>query len=208
MSFILRSNTILIIKTLLYLIIVSLIFGFISQLALKLLNINLIYPNLKTHLYKNGIYFTIFSYAIITPLLEELSFRLWLKYSKTNIYISLISTILLLLKSNLSSNICLFILIATFTIAIILEFNNIQPSFFWHKHSKIIFLFSCLLFEICHVFNFKTNNTILLLSPIITLQQLSLGVILANTRIKNGIFYSILCHSLYNSLVILIEFME
>ncbi len=208
MSSTLRSNIILIIKILLCLIIVSLIFGFISQLALNFLNINLNYPNFKTYIYKNGIYFTIFSYAIITPLLEELSFRLWLNYSKTNIYISLLSTILLLLKSNLSSNICLFILIATFMIAIILEFKNIQPSFFWHKHSKIIFLFSCLLFGICHVFNFKTNNTILLLSPIITLQQLSLGVILANTRIKNGLFYSILCHSLYNSLVILIDFME
>lgn len=208
MSFILSSNIILTIKTLLYLIIVSIICNFISQFALNLLNINLNYPNFKTYIHKNGVYFTIFSYAIITPLLEELSFRLWLNYSKTNIYISLLSTILLLLKSNLSSNICLFILIATFMIAIILEFNELQPSFFWRKHSRIISLFSCLLFGICHVFNFKTNNTILLLSPIITLQQLSLGVILANTRIKNGIFYSILCHSLYNSLVISLEFME
>lgn len=206
MNFIVRISIKVIIKILLYLIVASVVFGFISQFTISLLNIDINYPSLKNHIHKNGIYYSIFSYAIITPLLEELSFRLWLKYSKINIAISLFSTILLLIKVDSSLHICLLLLAILLFIVLIIEFTKFKLSFIWDKYQKIIFLFSCFLFGISHIYNFKINNTILLLSPIITLQQISMGIILAKTRIKNGVIYSILPHSLYNSIIILVEF--
>lgn len=205
MNFTLRSNIKLTIKTSFYLIAASIIFGFVSQFTLNLFNITLNYISFKDYIHKDGIYYSIFSYAIVTPLLEELSFRLWLKYSKINIFISLLSTVVLLLKVNARLHVYLFALIALFSIVLMMESNKIQLSFLWKKYQKIIFSFSCFLFGVCHIFNFETNSTILLLSPIITLQQISMGVILAKVRIKNGIFYSILPHSIYNFLIILME---
>ncbi|MEI7502631.1 MAG: CPBP family intramembrane glutamic endopeptidase [Paludibacter sp.] len=123
-------------------------------------------------------------FIVLIPVLEELIFRLYLRY-----------------KHNILARFFIFGFIITGR-------NNkikIEEAFkrFWFKQYKYIFYFSAIIFGFVHVFNYDYNIKMLLLFPLLTAPQIVMGVFLGYMRVRFNIFQSIILHSLHNAIFVI-----
>ncbi len=110
--------------------------------------------------------------GIIVPIIEEFIFRFPLKYQRNYVFR-----------------------------AIDYLFKN-KGKMFWNKYFKFIFYSFAMVFALVHITNYNNNSIIFfLLIPIIILSQFIGGLTLGYTRIKLGLIWSILQHSLFNSII-------
>lgn len=58
-----------------------------------------------------------------------------------------------------------------------------------------------------HITNFEINTTIILLSPVLVLPQILLGGYFGYVRVRLGLQWSILLHSMYNGILFSIGFL-
>jgi hypothetical protein len=73
------------------------------------------------------------------------------------------------------------------------------------NHFRLYFYFSCILFGFYHITNYiPLNYKLFLIMPVIVFPQMILGTFLGYLRMKFGILYSILFHSITNVFPILI----
>ena len=121
--------------------------------------------------------------VVIGPLIEELIFRLYLRYKNNYALHFLISLVSLTGVRNEQKA-------ETFLISL------------WKKRYKFIFYFSAVLFGLIHISNFEFSYTILLLSPILVAPQIILGLIIGYVRVRNGFVSGLLMHSLHNAFFI------
>lgn len=68
------------------------------------------------------------------------------------------------------------------------------------------FYFLAILFGLVHLSNFTITNNVILLAPILVAPQIILGGYLGYIRVRFGLGWSILLHSAYNFIFILISF--
>ncbi len=143
--------------------------------------------------------------VLMIPFVEELTFRLFLKFKPQYFCLS----VFLLVQSfgglflGSKENFGFIILGVPFLLgltAFILSMSNKEEySKFWEKNIRYILYFSIISFGIIHVSNFKeTTSPILLMIPIIIFPQLLMGTILGFLRIKYGFIYSFIYHALNN----------
>ena len=112
--------------------------------------------------------------VVVVPFLEELIFRLALKYER-NIPLRLIGKAV----------------------------GEEKTRNFWDKNYRLIFYFSALCFGYAHIFNFGTLSTsILLFSPILILPQFFMGSVAGYLRVKFGFMWSYALHFCHNLLFI------
>ena len=212
------------------LIIVLLISFFISLILIVLTNFFLTLKGIKfpinytqKSIAYSGILYSLFSYVIYAPVIEELGFRLGLKYSRNNfsIMISCLSYFFLIIihfsiseyfksMDSYITNIIIALLFGIVTL-FILTFSQKIDSFltdFWSNHRKQVFYFSVFLFGGFHYFNFELNFKTLLLMPFITLPQTIYGLVFGYIRLKYSIFYSVLSHSLLNMVAFIPTFLD
>ncbi len=71
------------------------------------------------------------------------------------------------------------------------------------KNFKYIFYVFALIFGFIHISNYEITATSLILSPLLVAPQIVAGLVLGYTRVRLGLQYSILLHSLFNGLAIL-----
>ncbi len=71
------------------------------------------------------------------------------------------------------------------------------------KNFKYIFYGVALIFGFIHISNYDITTTSLLLSPLLVAPQIIAGLILGYVRIRLGLPYSILLHSMFNGLAII-----
>ena len=121
--------------------------------------------------------------VVIGPLIEELIFRLYLRYKNNYALHFLISIVSITGVRNEQKA-------ETFLIS------------FWKKRYKYIFYFSAVIFGLIHISNFEFSYTILLLSPILVAPQIILGIIIGYIRVRNGFVSGLLLHSLHNAFFI------
>lgn len=121
--------------------------------------------------------------VVIGPLIEELIFRLYLRYKDNYALRFLISIVSLTGVRNEQKA-------ETFFISL------------WKKRYKFIFYFSAVIFGLIHISNFEFSYTILLLSPILVAPQIILGLIIGYSRVRNGFVSGLLLHSLHNAFFI------
>lgn len=121
--------------------------------------------------------------VVIGPLIEELIFRLYLRYKNNYALHFLISLVSLTGVRNEQKA-------ETFLISL------------WKKRYKFIFYFSAVIFGLIHISNFEFSYTILLLSPILVAPQIILGLIIGYLRVRNGFVLGLLLHSLHNAFFI------
>lgn len=163
--------------------------------------------------------FSPFMYLIVggtlLPLLEELLFRLSLKFKP--IYLVLTSICAgyyiatkFVFHSRLSSfddtiyyRICIGLLTG---ICVLLILKNKKILDFlrdiWVRKFSIIYYMSAVVFAWLHLFNFELTLINLLLLPIITLPQLFSGLMMGYLRISFGFLYPLLIHIATNSILI------
>ncbi len=152
---------------------------------------------------------------ILGPLLEEVSFRLYLNWKIPFIITS--STLIGLgffckeylhtgiLSPDNWTNKILFIVGSVFLFSILCFAFKTEIEKFGMKFFKFIFYFSILLFGFLHIQNYTVNvnpKTILLI-PLLIMPQLLGGLNSAYIRIKYGILWSYFAHALLNSVAVM-----
>lgn len=183
--------------------------GFISE-----------YKNLAgTSLFQNHDIFTAYIIIIfVAPLIEELAFRSYLKFSKINLAISsaFISYFTLTYLSNSSIYVVnnntyykiMVSLVICFCIYYLLHKQRIffRANNFWEKNYSLIFYASAIFFGYLHLYNYgAVNLTMLLVSPILMLQFIVAGFMFGYVRIKLGLIWSISLHIMLNAFVSLLH---
>ena len=153
--------------------------------------------------------------SVIAPIIEEIGFRLYLKYSKLNLALSISFLVYYYLPGKgfssdlgtylmLEFYIRLLYLAFTFLLVyFVLNFKKIEDLIgnIWNKKFSYIFYFSAFLFGTIHIFNNNISLYTVLFGPIIQLSTIVGGIVFGYVRVKHGIKYSIALHSLNNFVV-------
>jgi len=141
--------------------------------------------------------------VVIAPITEEIIFRLILRPTYTNIILFSLFAFLgfafSIYKHNVPMMISSFFIAGIFALILSGRKKIVKTQFIIIRHYKLFFYFSCILFGLVHVFNNgHVTVGILLAAPILVLPQFICGGFLGFVRIKYGLIYSILFHSLIN----------
>lgn len=150
---------------------------------------------------------------IILPLLEELAFRLSLRFKPIYLPISLsvlayYAVTKFVYQTNLTNTDDHFeIRILTAVIVLLIFFILITQSkiknrihSFWKLNFKWIFYFLCISFAWMHILNYELNLKHLLLLPLITLPKLISAISYGYIRMHYGFIYSLGLHMCWNSI--------
>ncbi len=141
--------------------------------------------------------------VFLGPFLEEIFFRLFLKpnYKNMTLLLILFFTVAIFTIWKRNMPILLFSFFAIFLLLFILS----RPkNLFWFQrivlsHFRWVFYISCLLFGAIHILNFEhLNFKLFFAAPFIIFPQVVAGVFLGFVRMKYGIVFSVLFHSLIN----------
>ena len=145
-----------------------------------------------------------FKLIFFIPIIEETVFRLSLKFSKQNIFLSLAALQFILLYHTYS----LFVLIIiSLTTALIPYMRLIPETFYsrlgliWKNYFPLVYYGLAICFGLVHLSNFQNLRIAhYLLFPLIVSNQIIMGLIFGYVRVtfKNGFIYSILLHFLIN----------
>ena len=182
------------------------IFFIIGISFFKLENIDISTGGLE--FYKNK-WFLYLIPCLLVPVIEELSCRLFLKKSLINSYISLslITFILILLLQNRKIYSLDWYVLNTlvFSFSIWLSLFSFKKYFVNIKITdRTIFYGSAILFSLLHLSNYSFQINELPKYLFLIIPQLCSGLIYGYIRVKNGIIYSILLHSIHNTILMFI----
>lgn len=158
--------------------------------------------------------------GFILPLVEEVAFRLSLKFKP--VYFALSASVFLyyilsklVFQTKISAVDESFVLRMVISVSsgIVLysvtNHHSIRDALFrfWEKHFRSIFYLSCIVFAWVHVTKYELNALNVLLLPILTLPQLMSAVINGYTRVTFGFQYPLLFHISNNLLGIGLSFL-
>lgn len=147
--------------------------------------------------------------SVYAPILEELTFRLPLKFSKWNLTIASIGLSLTLcrvlaeLKYEYSIILSIGIGIVVYSILNKRILKNITE--FWLKNKLLNFYASLLIFSFLHLKNYELTKELLIFSPIFILPRILGGILFSYIRLNSGILPAILFHSFNNGIFKLIK---
>lgn len=203
------SNYKLLSKYVVYIFLSAIVLGLVTTLLVKL---EVLEPLSRYELFNTdkGPFLLFISTLILSPIIEEILFRLPLVYSPKNISlsISLLISIILAKLNYFDDKYFRLSIAVTFGILLFLALKNIlnknesvslRMKAFWSKNSKFIFYFSLILFALIHLSNFKAlSNHQLLFTPLLVGPQLVTGYFLANIRLSHGLLWSIQLHMIIN----------
>ncbi len=127
--------------------------------------------------------FILVSSVILAPLIEEVMFRLFLRYRRN--YPMLI-LLYLIKKSGVYGK------------------GNIHIPIYrwWRKRFIYIFYVSALMFGAVHMTNYQNGDSLFFLFPIFTFPQIVMGIFLGYIRLKQGFIWSVLLHALHNFILL------
>lgn len=138
----------------------------------------------RSGLYIYNYFGVLVTIVLIGPFLEELIFRLPMKYNRNY----LLRLIVYLIGLN-----------GTVEKKELLE-SNIKKS--WRKYFWIFFYAMSSIFAFAHLFNYEDYRHLLFWSPILTCSQLLGGMIMGYLRIRFGFIWGWYYHALFNMLII------
>lgn len=146
--------------------------------------------------------------AFLGPIIEELAFRLNLKFSKRNFLIMFIGISYSIFKIIFQfdwSNSLIITVILTFLLSLLLK-NKILDRLekFWKENRLIVFYFLLFSFVLLHSTNYELEFSTLIYIPLLMLPHFLAGLIFSYARLKSGIIMSISLHILNNGLFALL----
>jgi len=205
------------VKTLIYIFIISTVMVicsfFIIAMTYYILDWRIPTNYLLTETKTQGIWYLFLVSNIISPIIEEIRHRVCLRYSSLNFSLMLGAWFYFIFGYIYKGNERFFwennfftyrISVSFFLIILLYKLLgrygkiNIRLKNLWINYKKSIFYFFIISFGFIHITNFPINTNTLIMTPIITLPQTFLGLMLGYTRLKYGIIYSILMHTLFN----------
>jgi uncharacterized protein len=189
-------------RLLLFFYFISVPLGLVVGLLIKLLNFHdteFNYSTLKI----------LFVGIILGPIIEEILFRLLLMPKYKNIIIFFGFSVCIAFISLIKGSNLYLIIFLTFGIISFLFCQNKKylrkAQRFLLNHFNYIFYLSCILFGFYHITNFMpVNYKLIFIMPIIVFPQMVVGAFMGYIRMKFGITYSIIFHSITNIFPILV----
>lgn len=158
--------------------------------------------------------------GIILPFVEEIGFRLSLKFKP--IYLALSSSVFVyyfLTKAIFHTKISMidesFLIRVSISLLLgiilfpILNIESIKKRLtsFWSNHFPTIFYLSCIIFAWMHITKYEITVVNVLLLPILTIPQLLSAVIYGYTRVSFGFKYPLILHMTMNLITIGLSFL-
>lgn len=142
--------------------------------------------------------------AILAPIVEELIFRLNLKFSKRNFLIMFAGIAYSIFKIIIQLDWYYALLITsilTLLLGVLLK-NEVlvQLAEFWKKNRLTVFYFLLFSFALLHITNYDLNFSFLMYVPILILPHLLAGIVFSYARLESGIVMAISVHILNNAL--------
>ena len=142
--------------------------------------------------------------AFLIPILEELTFRLNLKFSKRNFLVMFFGISYSVFKIIFQfdwSNSLLITVILTLLLGLFLN-NKIlnRLEVFWKENRLIVFYFLLFSFVLLHTTNYDLKFSTLIYVPLLMLPHFLAGLLFSYARFKSGILMSISLHILNNGL--------
>jgi uncharacterized protein len=152
--------------------------------------------------FKNHLWVYFLLVVVVSPVVEEILFRLSLIFNPVNISLS-VSLIIAFIINRFSNHLVaiislIMVFFLIFKLTTIYKLNLIS---FWKKKFKFIFYFLPISFGLVHMTNYKyTESYQYLLVPLIVFPQLAIGFILSFTRLyyKKGFMIGIFIHITMN----------
>jgi membrane protease YdiL (CAAX protease family) len=147
--------------------------------------------------------------SVYAPILEELAFRLPLKFTKANLTIGSIGIsltfcrVLAELEYEYSLSLSMGIGIAVYLTLNERVLKNVSG--FWSRNKLLIFYSLLLIFSFLHLKNYELTTELLLYSPIFILPRILGGILFSYIRLNSGILIAILFHSFNNGILGLIK---
>ncbi len=142
--------------------------------------------------------------AFITPIIEELTFRLGLRFTKFNFIVMIcgftyiISKLIFQLHWSYTLIIIAFIAII---LTVILKQQLLERlASFWENNRLFVFYFLLVSFSTPHILNYEMSIATLLYLPLLMLPHFLAGLVFSYARLKSGIVLSISLHILNNGL--------
>jgi len=146
--------------------------------------------NIMTKLLKTistwpSIFILIFVLVILIPFLEELIFRLYLRY-----------------KYNYLAH--FFIFMTSIAGVKFHKKTEARVNHFWVKRYKIVFYFSAVLFGLVHLSNYEYSILVILFSPLIVAPQFVVGLFCGYLRVRHGLVWGYFMHAMHNAIFLCI----
>lgn len=150
---------------------------------------------------------------IVAPILEEMIFRLPLRYTPLNLTLPLhffsVTLVLVLVGSKIVSPLlAALLLVAVVSLGLLLRLwlkRKVNPKkihTFYERFIGWLVYGSSLIFGLVHVTNFDLAarpGQIWLLTPLLVLPQIALGIFLAFVRLRYGFWWSVFTHGFHNA---------
>ena len=147
--------------------------------------------------------------SVYAPILEELVFRLPLKFSKRNLIIASIGLSLISFRifSGFEYIYCVALGVGIGLVSQFLMTNKMLTilSGFWLNHRLIIFYTSLLSFSFLHLKNYEITTELLRFSPIFVLPRFLSGIFYSYIRLNSGILVAICFHAFNNGILQIIS---
>lgn len=152
-------------------------------------------------------YGIILKIILLTPLFEELTVRLFLKHSKTNILLMLISNtglVCFTFFQEIQIGFITFITISFLLVALSylkkVDELFIKSQDIWVKYFPFVFYFSVFLFAFYHAIHYSANSILGYLSIVLlVLPKAVSGCFIGYIRVKFGFAWGVLLHVLMNT---------
>jgi hypothetical protein len=197
-SFFLR----IVFSSFLVLVAIDIITGILIVLPLSYLNV---FPKLRDY---NFTTITILKTTLLFPVIEELIFRLPLKKSRTNFFVSFFLVVFFISKKWCFSNISIafgfsLLLLLVLYVAIRGENKIVKKmSHFFLYPFWLTFYFQAILFGFLHLSNYILDYKYFYLFPLIAISYVLKGCLFGYLRVRfaNGIYLCIASHILVNSI--------
>ncbi|MTG97665.1 MULTISPECIES: type II CAAX prenyl endopeptidase Rce1 family protein [Myroides] len=149
--------------------------------------------------------------VVIGPFIEELSFRLPMRFKPSYLFIGFILTSAYFLFSvdKLNETVANGLSIVTLCLFVVLTYligkkKEVLKKLYTTYFSYIFYLLT-LIFGFIHITNFEEiTSRILILSPLIVFPQFALGIMMGYVRIRYGFWYSFLFHLINNGFAVLV----
>lgn len=162
-------------------------------------------------LFKESVFLSFAIFILILPFIEELVFRLPLRYKKVNFipFIVLITSIngVILFETfhfPLSLSIPLLVVVTAILIFYIFNRNMAEKrETILSSNYPLYFYAVTTLFALAHLSNFNYSVSLLLFAPIVVLPQFVGGFLFGFIRIKQGFIWGFFLHALHNAILIL-----
>jgi membrane protease YdiL (CAAX protease family) len=205
-------------------IVISLFLSFVLSSLLSLAKYDQSQHAINQFLDSNNVLILFLFSTIYAPIVEELTFRLFLKFSPFRFGLALAFFGVFLLQTleelglinitnlfsyvGISNTILIFVLLFVFAIlsgiliGIAIKLLNIQSIFekAFSKAFPIIFYLSAFIFGFAHISNYDGLNSIWFLIPFLGMPQIFIGTALGYVRVNYGLGWSMLLHALHNGL--------